>query len=100
MNLYLYFKRHATICINADTAYKLIWKGYPVFFPGSTDQARQMHPFGLAVCVHEKYNDFKFMFDSMQIGLQRLNVEKLPNSVSVMADGADYRIYYRLFVIT
>ncbi len=55
--------------LHADTTYKLMWNLYPVFVFGIMDAHRRFFPIGIAVCSFERKNDFKFMFDSIQIGM-------------------------------
>lgn len=74
--------------INADATYKLIWQGYPVLVIGTTDLNKAFHPFGLAICSNEKTEDFRFIFKSIQIGMQRLNKD-LFKPTALVADAAD-----------
>ena len=74
--------------IHADATYKLIWKGYPVLIVGTTDGNRKFHSFGLAVCTWEKQQDFEFIFQSIIIGLEKLNLPVIQPQVLV-ADGSD-----------
>jgi hypothetical protein len=59
--------------LHADATYKLIWQGYPVLIVGTTDLSKSFHPFGLAVCCSEKKKDFIFLFNSLQIGLNKID---------------------------
>ena len=75
--------------INADATYKLIWKGYPVLIIGTTDLNKVFHPFGLAICSNEKMKDFQFIFNSIQIGMQKIKKELLkPTALVAGAAGA------------
>ncbi len=74
--------------MHADATYKLIWQGFPVLIPGTTDANRKFHPFGLAVCTCEKQKDFEFIFQSVIIALQKLNLPDIKPTVLV-ADGSD-----------
>jgi len=47
----------------ADGTYKLTHNNYPLIIPGSTDLAKQFHPFGLALCMNEEKSDFAFVFE-------------------------------------
>lgn len=38
----------------ADTTYKCIWQGFPVFKVGTTDLNKLCHTFGQAVCANKK----------------------------------------------
>lgn len=53
---------------HADTTYKCIWQGFPVFMTGTTD----LDPYALSVCSNEKTEDFKFIFKGIKDGLQRV----------------------------
>ena len=50
----------------ADATYKLIWQGYPVLIVGTTDRVKAFHPFGLAICMNETEEDFRFIFSSVK----------------------------------
>jgi hypothetical protein len=58
--------------IHADATYKLIWQGFPVLIVGTTDLDRHFHPFGLAICSNETTTAFTFIFQSLLIGLTKL----------------------------
>jgi hypothetical protein len=75
--------------LNADSTYKLLWKGYPVIIPAAADQILQIHGFGMCLCANEKNNDYKFLFKAMQTGLSRLQLDQLPYTISLMADAAN-----------
>ena len=46
------------------------------------------HPLGIAFCKDEKSNDFAFIFTSLNIDIQRCNLDEL-DSVNLLADAAD-----------
>jgi hypothetical protein len=58
--------------INADATYKLVWQGFPVLVIGTTDRNKAFHPLGLAVCSNEKKSDFQFIFNAIQMGMQKI----------------------------
>lgn len=58
--------------IHADATYKIVWQGFPVLLVGTKDLARSFHPFGVAVCTHEKSDDFKFIFSSLKTKVHEL----------------------------
>ncbi|CAF1030694.1 unnamed protein product [Didymodactylos carnosus] len=58
--------------INADATYKLVWQGFPVLVIGTTDRNKAFHPLGLAVCSNEKKSDFQFIFNAVQMGMQKI----------------------------
>jgi hypothetical protein len=60
-----------------------------VLIPAVSDQARQIHPLGMSVCAHERETDFRFLCKAIQIGLQKANLDILPNSISLMSDAAN-----------
>lgn len=64
--------------IHTDATYKLVWQGFPVFLVGTTDEHRQFHIFGFAVCTTEASIDFAFIFTALNKGVISLfntNVE-------------------------
>ncbi|CAF1159836.1 unnamed protein product [Rotaria sordida] len=74
--------------IHADATYKLIWQGFPALIIGATDLKKVFHPFGLAICSNEKTKDFKFIFNSIQIGLEKIKKDLLKPS-ALVSDAAD-----------
>jgi hypothetical protein len=52
--------------IQADATYKLMWQGFPVLVFGSSDANKRLHPVCIAVCAHEREDDFRFAFESLQ----------------------------------
>ncbi|CAF3862535.1 unnamed protein product [Rotaria sp. Silwood1] len=74
--------------INADATYKLVWQGFPVLIVGTTDLNKTLHPFGLAVCSNEKTKDFEFIFNAVQIGMQKINKDLLKPE-ALICDAAD-----------
>lgn len=74
--------------INADATYKLIWQGFPVLIVGTTDLNKSFHPFGLAICSEEKEKDFAFIFNGIQIGMQKINKDFL-QPTALVSDAAD-----------
>jgi hypothetical protein len=52
--------------ICADATYKLLQHGYPLLVVGTTDKARILHPFGVALCCSEKAEAFTFIFKSIK----------------------------------
>ncbi|CAF3383995.1 unnamed protein product [Rotaria sp. Silwood2] len=74
--------------IHADAAYKLIWQVFPVLITGTTDLKKVFHPFGLAICSNEKTEDFEFIFNSIQIGLEKTKKDLLKPS-ALVSDTAD-----------
>lgn len=57
---------------HADTTYKCIWQGFPVFMVGTTDLGKEYHAYALAVCSNEKTADFHFVFEGIKEGLRRV----------------------------
>ncbi|CAF3269215.1 unnamed protein product [Rotaria sp. Silwood2] len=74
--------------VHADATYKLIWQGFPVLVIGTTDLKKVFHPFGLAICSNEQTKDFEFIFNSVQIGLEKINKNLLKPS-ALISDVAD-----------
>ena len=71
-----------------DATYKLLWLGFPVLIVGISDINKVFHPLGIAFCKDKKSNDFAFIFTSLNIGIQRCNLDEL-ESVNLLADAAD-----------
>jgi len=73
--------------IQADSTYKVMWKGFPVIIIGFSDSNNVFHPIGMAITSEEKTADYQFVFHGLQYGLARLEIEKLEN-VTLLADNA------------
>lgn len=70
------------VSINADATYKVLWQGFPCLIVGTTDQLKNFHIIGAAVCSGETEADFQFVFRSMkQSALDLLNVEIAPTAI-------------------
>ncbi|CAF1223319.1 unnamed protein product [Rotaria sordida] len=74
--------------LHADATYKLVWQGFPVLIVGTTDFNKAFHPFGLAVCSNEKTKDFEFIFNTIQVGMQKINKDLL-KPTALISDAAD-----------
>ncbi|CAF4737801.1 unnamed protein product [Rotaria sp. Silwood2] len=74
--------------LHADATYKLVWQGFPVLIVGTTDFNKAVHPFGLAVCSNETIKDFEFIFNSIQVGMQKINKDLL-KPTALISDAAD-----------
>ncbi|CAF3879166.1 unnamed protein product [Rotaria sordida] len=74
--------------LHDDATYKLVWQGFPVLIVGTTDFNKAFHPFGLAVCSNEKSKDFEFIFNSIQVGMQKINKDLL-KPTALISDAAD-----------
>lgn len=59
--------KHLTI----DATYKLIYQGFPVIQFGTTDREKHFHPFGLAITSNETHEDFRFVFDSLKVVVEK-----------------------------
>jgi hypothetical protein len=77
-----------TKIIQTDGTYKLLWQGFPIILIGSSGANRVFHAVGLAVVSKERANDFTFVFNSLNVGKEKLNIETLPSSLHLMADAA------------
>ena len=66
----------------------MVWQGFPVLIVVTTDLNKVFHPFGLAICSNEKTKDFEFIFNSIQIGMGKLNKDLL-KPTSLISDAAD-----------
>lgn len=58
--------------IHTDATYKLVWQNFPVFLVGTTDEHRQFHIFGFAVCTTEAEINFSFIFNALNKGVKTL----------------------------
>ncbi|CAF1367392.1 unnamed protein product [Rotaria sordida] len=74
--------------IHANVTYKLVWLGYPVLIVGTTDVNKSFHPFGLAICSNEKTEDFEFISNNIQNGMQVINKDLL-KPTALISDAAD-----------
>jgi hypothetical protein len=74
--------------MHADATYKLVWQGFPVLIIGTTDMNKAFHPFGLAICSNEKTKDFQFIFNNIQLGMQKIN-KKFLQPKALISDAAD-----------
>lgn len=64
--------------IHEDAMYKLVWQGFPVLVLGAINLNRHFHPYATAVYLHEKNQDFIFIFrglrrDAQTFGLGEMN---------------------------
>ncbi|CAF0739340.1 unnamed protein product [Rotaria sordida] len=74
--------------IHADATYKLIWQGFSVLIIGTTDFNKALHPFDLARYSNEKTTYFEFIFNSIQIGMQKINKALLKSTI-LISDAAN-----------
>ncbi len=72
----------------ADATYKILVEGFPVLTVGTTDQNRAFHPFGLGIVSHETWEDFKFLFDSIQKASKQCSIEAYRPTL-LIADNAE-----------
>lgn len=85
-------------CSHADTTYKIVWQGFPVFMAGTTDWDKSYHPYGLAICTDEKTEDFKFVFDGLKEGARKvLNYEMKPKVLVSDAAGSIHNGFRAVF---
>ena len=66
-----------------------IWHGCPVLLVGTSDAERRFFPFGLAVVSKERHFDFKFIFNALQEGREKIDQPTLDNGLPLMADSAE-----------
>lgn len=55
--------------VHADGTYKMTIQGFPVLVVGVSDLAKHFHLSGLAICYGETANDYKVLFQSLEIGI-------------------------------
>lgn len=73
--------------ISIDATYKLIYQNYPLIVVGSTDKNKHFHFFGVAVTSSEETEDFKFVFESVRDGVEKL-FKTVYDPVFLVADAA------------
>lgn len=56
--------------VHADGTYKMTIQGFPVLAVGVSDMARHFHLGGMAICHGETADDYKFLFESLKIGIE------------------------------
>ncbi|XP_055310883.1 uncharacterized protein LOC129573806, partial [Sitodiplosis mosellana] len=80
---------HATLCntLHCDGTYKQLIHGFPILVIGITDMAIKFHLTGIGVCSGESTNDYKFLFDSLKLGVSKATDKEL-RPKAVMGDGA------------
>ncbi|RNA32158.1 hypothetical protein BpHYR1_024800, partial [Brachionus plicatilis] len=71
-----------------DSTYKLVWNGYKVLLVGSCDREKKFHPFGIAVTMCEKNQDFEFLFYALKETVKKLFERHIQPTV-LLADGAE-----------
>lgn len=84
--------------LHADATYKLIWQGFPVLVCGTTDMGRHFHPFGVGVCVNERQEDFKFIFQTIKDSARRIFNTEL-NFEVLISDAAGKFLHSHLLYI-
>lgn len=55
--------------VHADGTYKLTIQGFPVLVVGVSDLDKHFHLSGLAICYGETTDDYRFLFESLKIGI-------------------------------
>ncbi|RNA11778.1 hypothetical protein BpHYR1_001290, partial [Brachionus plicatilis] len=71
-----------------DSTYKLVWNGYKVILVGSCDREKKFHPFGIALTMCEKNQDFEFLFKALKESAELL-LNRDINPTALLADGAE-----------
>ena len=74
--------------ILADATYKLITQGFPVLTCGTTDKAKQFHPYGIAVTTNERQEDFAFLFTAIFETARRIGLDPVQPTL-LIADSAE-----------
>lgn len=84
--------------VHCDATYKLNWEGFPNLVVGVTDRDRHFHPTGFAVCMDEKTEDFKFVFQSLALGTNKaLGKDYRPTTLVADAAGAIHNGFLEVF---
>ncbi|RNA32026.1 hypothetical protein BpHYR1_049495 [Brachionus plicatilis] len=71
-----------------NSTYKLVWNGYKVLLVGSCDRGKKFHPFGIAVTMYEKNQDFEYLFQALKETVKKL-FERHIQPIVLLADGAE-----------
>lgn len=58
-----------TFCV--DATYKLNWHGLPFIVVGKIDKNKKFHALSFALCVNEKTEDFRFIFETIAENVQK-----------------------------
>lgn len=74
--------------LHADGTYKVCYQGYPLLVIGVTDKARVFHPCRIALCKTETWEDYRFLFKSLQVAVETITKERFSSS-TLVADCAD-----------
>ena len=82
------FSLKGKVILHTDATYKINWNGYPLLVVGTSDLNRAFHPLGLALCSRETHLDYKFLFNSLLLGQQQMNITPSGDPISLMADAA------------
>lgn len=64
------------------------WEGFPLIVLGTTDMDRKFHLLGLCLVTSETKEDYTFMFESVNIGLDKINVDDRLEPSVIVADAA------------
>lgn len=73
--------------IHADGTYKLTIQGFPVIVVGVSDLSKHFHLSGMAICTNEAAADYKFLFESLKIGIGLISTEE-PKPKESVADAS------------
>lgn len=73
--------------IHADGTHKIIVQGYPILVIGISDCDKRFHLCGIGITSSERTEDFKFLFESLQIGVINACNEDI-NPKALVADAA------------
>lgn len=75
--------------IHADAIYKVTAEKIPLLVLGSTDMKKTFHLIGLIISSNETTADYKFAFQSLQLGVQKfVGTELKPDALICDAAGA------------
>lgn len=61
--------------LHADGTYQILVQGYPVLVVGISDADKHFHLNGLAITSSEAAEDYKFLFDSLKLGVKLVTNE-------------------------
>lgn len=73
--------------IHADGTYQIIVQGYPILVVGVSDIGKRFHLGGIAITSSESSEDYKFLFESLQVGVIKTENKDLKPE-TLVADAA------------
>lgn len=73
--------------IHVDGTYKLTIQGFPILVVGTSDLSKHFHVSGMAICTNETAADYKFVLESLKIGISLISTEEYEAKI-IVADAS------------